>query len=167
MKTIVAVDKKWGIGKANGLLFSLPEDMKFFRETTKGKVVVMGLNTLRSFPNGAPLKNRVNIVLSDVDIDAADGLIVCRSIDELKNEIKKYDADDVFVIGGGMMYRQFCDFCSEAYITKVDADGEATVFFPNLDEKPNWTLKEASPAVVTNGYTISFCKYANNSIEAL
>ena len=116
MKTIVAVDKKWGIGKANGLLFSLPEDMKFFRETTKGKVVVMGLNTLRSFPNGAPLKNRVNIVLSDVDIDAVDGLVVCRSIDELKREIKKYNPDDVFVIGGGMMYRQFCDFCSEAYI---------------------------------------------------
>ena len=167
MKTIVAVDKKWGIGKANGLLFSLPEDMKFFRETTKGKVVVMGLNTLRSFPNGAPLKNRVNIVLSDVDVEAVDGLIVCRSIDELKNEIKKYNPDDVFVIGGGMMYRQFCDYCSEAYITKVDADGEATVFFPNLDEKPNWTLASASPSVVTNGYAISFCKYVNNSIEAL
>ena len=167
MKTIVAVDKKWGIGKANGLLFSLPEDMKFFRETTRGKVVVMGLNTLRSFPNGAPLKNRVNIVLSDVDVDAVDGLIVCRSIDELKNEIKKYNPDDVFVIGGGMMYRQFCDYCSEAYITKVDADGEATVFFPNLDEKPNWTLASESLSVVTNGYIISFCKYVNNSIEAL
>ena len=167
MKTIVAVDKKWGIGKANGLLFSLPEDMKFFRETTKGKVVVMGLNTLRSFPNGAPLKNRVNIVLSDVDVEAVDGLIVCRSIDELKNEIKKYNADDVFVIGGGMMYRQFCDYCSEAYITKVDADGEATVFFPNLDEKPNWTLASESSSIVTNGYTISFCKYVNNSIEAI
>ena len=167
MKTIVAVDKKWGIGKANGLLFSLPEDMKFFRETTKGKVVVMGLNTLRSFPNGAPLKNRVNIVLSDVDIPAADGLVVCRSIDELKKEIAKYNPDDVFVIGGGMMYRQFCDYCSEAYITKVDADGEATVFFPNLDEKPNWELKEVGDTIETNGYNIRFCKYVNNSIEVL
>lgn len=167
MKTIVAVDKKWGIGKANGLLFSLPEDMKFFRETTKGKVVVMGLNTLRSFPNGAPLKNRVNIVLSDVDIPAADGLVVCRSIDELKKEIAKYNPDDVFIIGGGMMYRQFCDFCSEAYITKVDADGEATIFFPNLDEKPNWELKEVGDTIETNGYNIRFCKYVNNSIEVL
>ena len=64
MKAIVCVDKNWGIGKNNDLLFSIPDDMKFFRETTKGKVVVMGSNTLKSFPNGNPLKNRVNVVLS-------------------------------------------------------------------------------------------------------
>ncbi|MBO4594179.1 MAG: dihydrofolate reductase, partial [Clostridia bacterium] len=63
MKAIVAVDKKWGIGKKNGLLFSLPEDMKYFKEKTLNKVVVMGSNTLKSFPNGKPLKDRVNIVL--------------------------------------------------------------------------------------------------------
>ena len=63
MKAIVAVVKKWGIGKKNDLLFSLPEDMKFFREKTLNKVVVMGSNTLKSFPNGKPLKNRTNVVL--------------------------------------------------------------------------------------------------------
>ena len=64
MKSIVAVDKCWGIGKNNDLLFSIPADMKFFRETTMGKVVVMGRKTLESFPGGQPLKKRTNIVLT-------------------------------------------------------------------------------------------------------
>ena len=88
MKAIVAVDKRWGIGKNNDLLFSIPADMKFFRETTAGKVVVMGANTLKSFPNGNPLKNRVNIVLSTTI--NRDDCIVVRSVDELFKEIEKY-----------------------------------------------------------------------------
>ena len=88
MKLIVAVDEKWGIGKQNDLLFSIPEDMKHFREVAAGKTVVMGLNTLRSFPGGRPLKNRINIVLSDEDIPAQDGLVICRSLDALADEIK-------------------------------------------------------------------------------
>lgn len=168
MKTIVAVDKRWGIGKANGLLFRLPDDMKHFREITAGMVMVMGLNTLRSFPNGAPLKNRkANIVLSDVDIPSQEGLTVCRSPEELEAEIRKYPPDEVFVIGGGMMYRQFIDCCSEAYITKVDADGEAAVFFPDLDEKKNWECTEISEPLVTNGYTVRFCTYKNTNIKDL
>ena len=167
MKTIVAVDKKWGIGKANDLLFSIPEDMKHFREITSGKTVVMGLNTLRSFPGGKPLKNRINIVLSNEDIEPQESLVICRSMDELKEELKKYPPDDLYVIGGGMMYRQMCDFCSEAEITKVDADGEATVFFPDLDEKENWECVKISEPIVTNGYTIRFCTYKNNDIKEL
>ena len=168
MKTIVAVDKKWGIGKANDLLFSIPEDMKHFRETTKGKTVVMGLNTLLSFPGGKVLKNRImNIVLSDVDLPYQDGLTVCRSLDELRSEIAKYDTDDVFIIGGGMMYNQFFDSCDTAYITYVDADGEATVFFPNLDTKENWTLESESEKIETNGYEISFRTYKNSDVKPL
>ncbi len=167
MKLIVAVDKKWGIGKENGLLFSIPADMKHFREITTGKVVVMGLNTLLSFPGGRPLKNRVNIVLSDRDIPEQDGLMICRSIEVLAAEIKKYPPDEVFIIGGGMMYRQFCDLCSEAEITKVDADGEATVFFPNLDEKTNWECAAVGEPIETNGYTVRFCTYKNNEIKKL
>ena len=90
MKTIVAVDVKWGIGKANDLLFSIPEDMKHFREITSGKTVVMGLNTLRSFPGGKPLKNRINIVLSNEDVEPQENLIVCRSMEALLDELKKY-----------------------------------------------------------------------------
>ena len=168
MKTIVAVDKKWGIGKNNDLLFSIPEDMKFFRETTRGKVVVMGKNTLLSFPGGKVLKNRImNIVLSDVDLPYQDGLTVCRSLDELRSEIAKYDTDDVFIIGGGMMYNQFFDSCDTAYITYVDADGEATVFFPNLDTKENWTLESESEKIETNGYEISFRTYKNSDVKPL
>ena len=167
MKTIVAVDKKWGIGKANDLLFSIPEDMKHFREITSGKTVVMGLNTLRSFPGGKPLKNRINIVLSNEDVEPQENLTVCRSMEALHEELKKYEPDELYVIGGGMMYRQLCDFCSEAEITKVDADGEATVFFPNLDEKENWECVKISEPIVTNGYTIRFCTYKNNDIKEL
>ncbi len=167
MKLIVAVDKKWGIGKKNDLLFSIPEDMKHFKKITTGKVVVMGLNTLLSFPGGRPLKNRVNIVLSDREIPAQEGLIICRSVSELKREIKKYPPDKVFIVGGGMMYRQFCDFCSEAEITKVDADGEATVFFPNLDAKKNWKCRKSAAPLVTNGHTVQFCTYKNNYIKKL
>lgn len=167
MKLIVAVDKKWGIGKANGLLFRLPADMKFFREMTDGKTVVMGLNTLRSFPNGAPLKNRLNIVLSDEELESAEGLVVCRSFAELGEELKRHASEDIFVIGGGTVYRQLCDICSEAYITKVDADGEATVFFPCLDEKSNWQCESISEPVETNGYTIRFCTYKNREVKAI
>ena len=167
MKTIVAVDVKWGIGKANDLLFSIPEDMKHFREITSGKTVVMGLNTLRSFPGGKPLKNRINIVLSNEDVEPQENLIVCRSMEALLDELKKYPPDELYVIGGGMMYRQMCDYCSEAEITKVDSDGEATVFFPNLDEKENWECINVSEPIVTNGHTIRFCTYKNNNIKEL
>lgn len=164
MKSIVAVDKKWGIGKNNGLLFSLPEDMKYFREKTRGKALVMGLNTLRSLPGGKPLPGRLaNIVLSDADLPAQEGLTVCRSTDDLLEEIKKYPSDDVFVIGGGSIYRLLCDLCSEALVTKVDAEGEATVFYPDLDSREGWELASVSEPLVSNGLTIRFCTYKNKA----
>ena len=100
MNLIVAVDKNWGIGKNNKLLVSIPSDMKFFRETTSGKVVVMGRKTLESFPNGMPLKNRVNIVLtSNRDYCVKDAVIV-HTLEELQEELKKYKSEDIYVIGG-------------------------------------------------------------------
>ena len=132
MRAIVVVDKNWGIGKNNDLLFSLPADMKHFRETTTGKVVVMGSNTLRSFPGGNPLKNRVNIVLWPGGEKREDCTIV-GSLEELFGEIKKYPKDDVFVVGGAMLYRTLLPYCDEVIATKVEADGGAEVFFENLD----------------------------------
>ena len=90
MKAIVAVDKNWGIGKKNDLLFSLPADMAYFRQNTSGKVVVMGSNTLKSFPNGKPLKNRTNIVLYPGG-EKRDDCIVVQNLEELKEELKKYN----------------------------------------------------------------------------
>lgn len=164
MKAIVAVDKKWGIGKRNGLLFELPADMKFFRETTSGKVVVMGSNTLKSFPGGKPLKNRINVVLY-TEGEKRDDCIVVGSMDELKSELKKYEKEDVFVIGGAMFYKTMLPYCSEVLVTKVDADGEAEVFYENLDKKPEWKCVYESEETETNGYKIKFTTYKNTKVQ--
>ena len=95
MNLIVAVDKNWAIGKENKLLVSIPQDMKFFRETTMGKVVVMGRKTLESFPGGQPLKQRTNIVLTtDKNYSVKDAIVV-HTIDELLEELKKYNDEDI------------------------------------------------------------------------
>lgn len=156
------MDKEWGIGKKNGLMFSIPADMKFFRETTTGNVVVMGSNTLKSFPGGNPLKNRTNIVLYPDGEDRADCKIV-RSLEELFTEIKKYESDKVFVIGGAMMYKTLLPYCEEVLVTKVDAVGGADAFFENLDKNDGFKLVSTSDPVETNGYTITFNTYKNLS----
>ena len=166
MKAIVHVDKEWGIGKSNGLMFSIPADMKFFRETTTGNVVVMGSNTLKSFPNGKPLKNRTNIVLYP-EGKKRDDCTVVGSLEELFAEIKKYDPDRVFVIGGAMMYKTLLPYCDEVLVTKVDSLGGADAYFENLDEKENFTLVYRSEDVETNGYTINFCTYRNEDVKKI
>lgn len=163
MKAIVAVDKNWGIGKNNDLLFSIPEDMKFFRQTTKDKIVVMGSNTLRSFPNGNPLKNRVNIVLSSKLV--RDDCIIVDSVEKLLQEIKKYPLDDVYLIGGAMLYKTLLPYCTEALVTKVDADGNATAFFDNLDTLKEWTLQKESDIINSNGFNIKFTTYKNSCVK--
>ncbi len=162
MKAIVAVDKKWGIGKNNDLLFSLPEDMKFFREKTKDKTVCMGYNTLLSFPGSKPLKNRVNIVLAPEGVSRDDCIIV-HTLEELSNTLKNYD--DVFVIGGAMFYKTMLPYCEEVYVTKVDADGEATVFYPNLDELEGFEMIYSSDKIISNGLDIKFTTYKNNLVK--
>ena len=138
MKTIVAVDNKWGIGKKNDLLFSIPEDMAFFRKTTMGKVCCMGYNTLLSFPGSKPLKNRTNIVLAPADVQRDDCTVV-HSLEELFAELKKYDSNEIYVIGGAMFYKTMLPYCDEYLITKVEADGGAPananiIFEPNKNE---------------------------------
>ena len=163
MKAIVAVDKNWGIGKKNDLLFSLPADMKYFREKTSGKVVVMGSNTLKSFPNGKPLKNRTNIVLFPGG-EQRDDCIIVQSLDELKLELKKYDPDDIFIIGGAMFYKTMLPYCSEVLVTKVDADGGAEVFYENLDKMENWSCISSEEPIETNGLIIRFTIYKNSNV---
>ena len=164
MKAIVAVDEKWGIGKKNDLLFSLPADMQFFRSTTLNKVVVMGSNTLKSFPNGKPLKNRINVVLYPGG-EKRDDCIIVDSLEELSAELKKYNSEDVYICGGAMFYRTMLPYCSEVLATKVKADGEAEVFFENLDKLPNWELIYRSEEQETNGYKINFTTYKNNDVK--
>ena len=134
MKAILSADTNWGIGNKNKLLVSIPSDMKFFRETTTGNVVVMGRKTLESFPGGLPLKNRINIVLTgNKDYKVKDAVIV-HSEEELMEELKKYNTDDIYVIGGESIYRMMLPHCDTVYVTKIDRAFEADTFFPDLDE---------------------------------
>lgn len=140
MNLIVVVDKNWAIGLKGDLLVSIPQDMKFFRETTKGKVVAMGRKTLESFPNGLPLKNRVNVVLtSDKNYKVKDAVIV-HTVDEMVAELKKYNEEDIFVIGGETVYRQLLPYCRKAYITKINHAYHADTHFPNLDKDSEWEM---------------------------
>ena len=140
MNLIVAVDKNWAIGLGNKLLVSIPADMNFFRQTTTGKVVVMGRKTLESFPGGQPLKNRTNIIITrDPAYQVKDGIVVS-TIEEAVEELKKYKDEDIFVIGGESIYRQMLPYCKTAFVTKIDHAYDADTFFPNLDEMEDWKL---------------------------
>ena len=144
MNLIACVDNNWAIGKNNQLLVKIPADMKFFRETTVGKVVVMGRKTLESFPNGQPLKNRTNIVLTHNRNYKVKDAIVVYSVEELNEELKKYPSEDIYIIGGESIYDQFVDACDVAHITKVDFAYDADAHFPNLDKKPEWKITQDS-----------------------
>ena len=159
MNLIVAADKNWGIGKDNKLLVSIPSDMKFFRQETMGKVVVMGRKTLESFPNGLPLKNRTNVVLtSDKNYQVKDAVIV-HSIDEVLEELKKYDDDEIYVIGGGKVYEELLPYCDVAHVTKIDFAFEADTHFPNLDEDPKWEITASSDEQTYFDLEYTFVKY--------
>lgn len=140
MNLIAAVDKNWAIGLKNKLLVRIPEDQRFFRETTTGKVVVMGRKTLESFPNGLPLKNRTNIVLTKDRSYDAKGAIVVHSLEELLKKLAEYPSQDVYIIGGESIYRQMLPYCDVAHITKIDYAYEADSWFPNLDELSEWQI---------------------------
>lgn len=140
MNLIVAVDENWGIGKDNKLLVSIPSDMKFFRQTTTGKVVVMGRKTLESFPNGLPLKNRTNIVLTRSRDYKVKGAVMVHSVPELLAELEKYNSEDVYVIGGDSVYRELLPYCDTAHVTKISHAYEADAYFPNLDAMEEWEV---------------------------
>ena len=159
MNLIVAVDKNWAIGKDNKLLVSIPQDMKFFRETTMGKVVVMGRKTLESFPGGQPLKKRTNIVLTrDKNYQVKDAVIV-HSVDELLEELKNYDEKEIYVIGGESIYRALLPYCKVAHVTKIDHAYEADTYFPNLDEMNEWEVTGVSEEQTYFDLEYEFVRY--------
>ena len=159
MNLIVAVDKNWAIGNENKLLVSIPQDMKFFRETTMGKVVVMGRKTLESFPGGQPLKKRTNIVLTrDKNYQVKDAIVV-NTVDELLQELKKYDEEEIYVIGGESIYRQMLPYCKVAHVTKINHAYEADTYFPNLDEKDEWVVTGVSDEQTYFNLEYEFVRY--------
>lgn len=160
MQAIVAADNNWGIGYQNRLLVSIPSDMKFFRQKTTGNVVVMGRKTLESFPNGLPLKNRVNIVLTKNKNYQVKDAVIVHSIDEVLEELKKYDDDDeIYVIGGGKVYEELLPYCDVAHVTKIDFAFEADTHFPNLDEDPEWEITASSDEQTYFDLEYTFVKY--------
>ena len=156
---IVCVDEKWGIGKKNDLLFKLPKDMEFFRFTTRQSIVFCGYNTLLSFPGSKPLKGRSTICLCPEEINREDCYCL-HSFDEAVKLVKELSkTHDVFVIGGAMLYQSMLPYYDKVYVNKVYADGEATVFFPNLDENPCFEVSYADNIEEDNGYQTQLVVY--------
>ena len=140
MNIIVAVDKNWAIGYQNKLLNSIPEDMKFFRETTTGNVVVMGRKTLESFPNGRPLKNRTNVVITRQKDYEVPGAVVVHSVEEALEYLKDFKSENIYVIGGASIYEQMLPYCDVAHVTVMDYAYQADTWFPNLDEMDDFVV---------------------------
>ncbi len=163
MNLIVAADKNWAIGYQNKLLISIPEDMRFFREETTGKVVIMGRNTLETFPGGRPLKNRTNIVISSKPDYTVNDAIVVHSVEEALDKVKAYKTEDVYVIGGASIYKQMLEFCNVAHVTRINYAYQADTFFPNLDERPEWVIEAESEERTYYDIEYTFYKYVRKN----
>lgn len=160
IKAIVCVSENWAIGRNNDLVFHLKKDMKFFTENTLNKVVVMGENTLLSLPGGKPLKNRVNIVLCPEGHEYED-CICFHELEPLLTYISILTKDhDIFVIGGGMMYRTMLPYCQEVLVTKVkEYISDAQIFFPNLDINEDFEVVATSETFEENNKFFNFLTY--------
>lgn len=159
MNVIVAVDNNWAIGNKNQLLVRIPNDHKHFREETTGKVVVLGRKTLETFPQGQPLKNRTNIILSkDKEYRVKDAIVV-HSIEELLEELKKYSDEDIYIIGGDSVYKQLLPYCNVAHVTKIDHEYEADAYFPNLDKEADWEITADSDEQTYFDIAYQFLRY--------
>lgn len=158
MNLIVSVDNNWAIGNKNKLLISIPADMKNFRTLTTGNVIVMGRKTLESFPQGQPLKNRVNIVITRNPSYKVKDAVVVHSVEEAIEESRKYDGD-VFVIGGESIYRAMLPYCDTALVTRIDYAYEADTWFPNLDEDEEWELTDEGEEQTCFDLEYAFTRY--------
>jgi dihydrofolate reductase len=159
MKAIVAVDANWGIGFKGQLLAKIPADMKYFKEHTINKVVVMGQVTFNSLPGGKPLPDRTNVVLSDDFSFVNPKVTVCHSLEDFWNTLKPDQLAEAFVIGGESIYRQLLPFCEEALVTKIEQEFPADRFFPDLDCLAEWKMAEISDFIYFDNITFRFARY--------
>ncbi|MBQ6840278.1 MAG: dihydrofolate reductase [Oscillospiraceae bacterium] len=156
MELIVAVYDDWGIGKDGTQPVALSADRKFFRQATKGAMVIVGRRTIEDFPGKQPLPGRVNVALTRKG-GQIPGFTVCKSPEEAAELAKT--AQRAMVIGGGSIYRQMLPMCDTAYITKVHATPESDTFFHNLDEDPDWELRETLQSGEEDGIAYDICLY--------
>lgn len=160
MKAIVAVDQNWGIGYQGDLLQRIPDDMKFFKQMTIHKVVIMGRGTFDSLPGRTPLPDRINIVLSKtLNDEFGSSLIVCQSLAQLLEEIRKYDPDDLCVIGGESIFNLLLPYCSEVYVTKILKTYPADKYFTNIDRAEDWQLVYEGELQSYKDIQFKFTKY--------
>ncbi|MDA3847165.1 MAG: dihydrofolate reductase [Vallitaleaceae bacterium] len=166
MNFMVVVDQNYGIGKNNKLLTHLTDDLKYFRQTTLGKVVVMGRRTLESLPGGKAFDNRVNIVMTrDLSFNH-EGAIIVHSLEDLFSTLAAYPSDDVFIVGGGQIYNMLYPYCRYGYITKIHEDLTADTKIDVIDELPNWELVWQSEEKENNGHTFVWTRYENMMVKA-
>ena len=163
MNAIVAVDANWGIGQGNKLLFTLRGDLKRFRQITTGGTILLGRKTLETFPNGQPLPNRRNVVLTKSSLEL-EGATVVHTIPELLDAVKDEDPDSVFVVGGGTVYTALLPYCKRVYMTRINATaGDPDTYFPNLDKLPGWEVEKEEPPIVEDGISYRFVDYINKN----
>lgn len=167
MKIIVATEKNWGIGKDNQLLVHLPGDLKFFREQTVGKVIILGRKTLETFPGGKPLPKRVNVIVSSNPDFSKDGCIIASSVEDAVRKALEAagegGSDAVMVCGGASIYEQMLPLCDTCIITRMDQEFESDRFFPNLDEDPAFEVVWESQPQEENGVTYRFREYRRHN----
>lgn len=156
MELIVAVFDDWGIGHEGSQPIALHADRRFFRETTRGAMVIAGRKTIEDFPGKKPLPGRVNVALTR-SCDEIPGFTVCRSPEEVLNVAG--ETERAMVIGGGSVYRQLLPYCDTAYVTKVHVTTLCDTFFPNLDEDENWYLAETLQSGQEEGVAFEMCLY--------
>lgn len=166
LKLIAASDRNGGIGKDGELLVHLSQDMKHFRSTTMNSVVIMGRKTLESLPGGKPLFGRRNIVISRVLEPKDHNYEVCRSIEELEIALQG-ETRDVYVIGGGQIYSLLLPYCTEAYITEIDAEFNADTFIPVFSKLKDWEIVHKSYRHTEDSLTYSFVKYKRKKLSCL
>ena len=159
MKLILAADRNWAIGKDGDLLCHLPGDLKYFKEKTVGKTVIMGRGTLESLPGKKPLPKRENIVISGNPDYAVPGAVVLHSHEELFDYIRDKDSDEVMVMGGGRVYRELLPYCDTCYITRIYESFDADTWFVNLNEMPEFEVVWQSELQEENGIRYRFLEY--------
>lgn len=159
MNLIVAVDQNWAIGNNGELLETIKGDLEYFKSKTIGKTIILGRETLKTFPKASPLKDRINIVLTkDTSLIIQNGIIV-NSIEELLQETKKFNTEDIYVVGGASVYTQLLPYVSRAYVTKFNKEHPADKYFPNLDLSKSWILTQTSEILTENAVDYTFNIY--------
>lgn len=167
MNAIVNVNPHWGIGKDGKLLVFVPADLRRFRDLTVGKTIVYGRKTLATFPEGKPLPDRENIILTKRKDFSAEGAIICHNIEELKSLLRDRYSENVFVAGGESVYKLLVPFCEKAYVTFSYTELKADKYFPNLNNRENWMVTSIEPTQIEGKVPFRFVEYTNSTPQKL